>query len=285
VRAGLGDLADRLRSVAKRFGFRLHVGIGAANVEEGLPSRYQAALAAAEQGTARDVAVTYAAPTRPAPTNPLRELRAEVVRVVRDDPKLLRPAFDRYLEVLTAHCGYRLEPIRAHLEAAFDTIGEAARSAGALEERSLLDFEHALGRAAREASTVSELVSEQRKAIADLSSSLLRPREGRRDRGLQRALAFIGDHIAEPLPLHRVARVAGFEPTYFSHLFATAEGVTFRAYVRGARIDRARQLLGYTALSVDRVARLSGFPSRNPFYTAFKRALGETPAQYRRRPK
>jgi AraC-like DNA-binding protein len=285
VRARLGALAERVRVVAKRFGFALHVGIAPSNVAESLPSRYQAALAAAEEGIARGAVVTHAEPKEHTPIHPLRELRAKIARVVRDAPKLVAPAFDRYLRAAVVHYGYRIEAIRAHMDAVFDTIIDAARSTGALEERSLLDVEQSLVHAAREAGTVREIASAYDKAIADLSSSLVRPAEGRRNRGLERAVTFVRDHFAESLPLDRVARVAGFAPTYFSRLFVERQGVTFQVFLRGLRLDHARQLLGYTALSVEHVARLSGFPSRNFFYLAFKRTVGETPAAWRSRRK
>ena len=70
-----------------------------------------------------------------------------------------------------------------------------------------------------------------------------RPVESSQVSGLGGALAFIADHIGEPLTLARVARVAGFAPSYFSALFKRHEGETFERYVRRMRIERAKELL------------------------------------------
>ena len=48
---------------------------------------------------------------------PLRELR----RKLADTTGSFAPRFDRYLEAVAAHSGYRVDPARAHLEAGLDT--------------------------------------------------------------------------------------------------------------------------------------------------------------------
>ena len=68
-----------------------------------------------------------------------------------------------------------------------------------------------------------------------------------------------------------------------ARLLARDQGVTFEKYVQGLRLERARQTLTVTSLSIERVARLSGFKSRPYFQSVFRRATGLTPAAYRRR--
>ena len=90
--------------------------------------------------------------------------------------------------------------------------------------------------------------------------------------------------MAEPIRLKAVARVAGFEPHYFSRLFRERENVTFEKFVTERRIERAKQMLWRTSLGIERVGQLSGFASSTYFHRVFKRVVGETPLEYRNRP-
>jgi AraC family transcriptional regulator len=101
---------------------------------------------------------------------------------------------------------------------------------------------------------------------------------------VERALAFVREHIAEPLRADQVAKIAGFAPDYFSRLFQREHGASFRKYLLRARIDRAREMLAETPLSIDRIQSLAGFRTRTHFYAAFKRAAGKTPGEYRAHP-
>ena len=80
-----------------------------------------------------------------------------------------------------------------------------------------------------------------------------------------------------------MARIAGFSPQHFCELFRQRERTTFEHYVRGLRIERAKQLLKGTKLSAERVGQLSGFRLRPYFHRAFKQSIGLTPRQYRLR--
>ena len=110
-----------------------------------------------------------------------------------------------------------------------------------------------------------------------------RPTAARTERGTRSALAFIREHLGEPLSLARVARVAGFAPDYFSRLFKKSEGVPFGRYLQNLRVERAKQMLSRTALTVEQVQRLSGFQNRPYFHRLFRHAVGMTPIEYRNR--
>jgi AraC-like DNA-binding protein len=98
---------------------------------------------------------------------------------------------------------------------------------------------------------------------------------------MRRATEYIHEHLAEPLRLGKVASVAGFAPGYFSKLLGRAHGSSFENYTRRIRLERAKQMLSDTSLSVERVARLCGFGSRNYLHEAFRAAFATTPLGYR----
>ena len=140
-----------------------------------------------------------------------------------------------------------------------------------------------LDRTARQARTVTDLFAAYRRMVADLSEAVHHPSLAHHDRRIRRAIAYVERHYSEKLSLTTVARVAGFAPNYFSRLFKRRERVTLELYIRGLRIERAKQLLATTDLEVKRVAQLSGFATQHYFARVFRRAAGTTPLGWRAR--
>jgi AraC family transcriptional regulator len=88
-------------------------------------------------------------------------------------------------------------------------------------------------------------------------------------------------HLAEPLSLPAVSRVARFAPGHFARLLRRSQGVTFLRCLLRMRIDHAKHLLRSTSLNVQRIAELSGFKSRTHFQRVFRGEVGKTPIGYR----
>ena len=59
----------------------------------------------------------------------------------------------------------------------------------------------------------------------------------------------------------------------------------FEQYVRGLRIERARQLLSSSHANVTRVSQLCGFNTPQYFCRVFRLTLGVTPLEYRKNPR
>jgi AraC-like DNA-binding protein len=284
VRPMLVDLGVRTAGLAKRFGLELHVGISRPDDGAPLPDRYQSALSAAERALSHGVALGHASRDPQTPAIPLGELCRRLAQVATESPNLLASRFDRYVEAAALHCGYRADPTRAHLEAAFDQMADALADSGVIDPKSLADQRSYVGRAAAAANTIGELGAVFRRATADLGLALMRPKDGRQGRSLRRAMTFIRDHLGEKLTLARVSRIAGFAPRYFAGLFRRSERTTLHRHILRLRLVRAKQMLIATTLSVERVGQLCGFATSSQFHRAFKQALAMTPAGYRARP-
>jgi AraC-like DNA-binding protein len=215
--------------------------------------------------------------------SPLGLLRRALGQAIRENPSALSPRFQRYVEAASVHCGYRVDPIRAHLESGFDAIADALAGTGTLDERSSADLLATVEQDAADADTVGALLEVYRRVVGDIENALLRPKEARHDRNFRRAISYIRDHIGDRLTRAGVARVAGFAEHYFSKRFRESEGVTFQSYLKNLRIERAKLLLSATILSVEQIGQLSGFASRGEFHRSFKRAAGVTPSSFRDR--
>jgi len=285
-RQKLLDLAERARTLARqRFGLSLHFGASVAPGSVPLSRSYQAALEAAESALAQRTPIVFADSGSRRSTEPLRHLRDDLSAEAEGHPERLGARFDRYLEAVAAHCGYRMDAALGHLEAGFERLTEPLASRGPLDKKSLSALSDTLDRAAQEARTIGELFSAYRRAVQDVVAAVERPVAARQDRSLRVAVEYIHQHYVEPLRLERVAKMAGFTASHFSKLFIKREEMPFEQYVRGLRIERARQLLSSSEINVTRISELSGFNTPQYFCRVFRRMLGVTPLEYRKNPR
>ena len=100
--------------------------------------------------------------------------------------------------------------------------------------------------------------------------------------GIQRALQFITENLAQPFSVDDVAAAACMSRRGLHQAFIDQMGRTPGGHIRATRIELARKLLAETDLKVEMVAKRSGYPSLNTFFVAFKKACRKTPAEYRR---
>jgi AraC-like DNA-binding protein len=280
-RERLIELADKAATIARRFGFGLHVGTSSLPISASLSDHYHAALESAENALSQGVRAVNPSPRATPPGFALARLRRNLAEIVKQRAIGLPAQFDRYLEAVAQHSGYRLDAARAHAEAGLERMTEALLESGGLDEKSLLDMLQRLERATRGARTIGELFAAYRRTLVDITDAMVHPVPARRDRSLRRAMDYVHQHYGEPLSLNAVAHVAGFAPNYFSLLFKRREKVTFERYLRNLRVDRAKQLLTTTDLDIQRIAQLCGFGTGQYMARVFRRALGVTPTECR----
>ena len=92
---------------------------------------------------------------------------------------------------------------------------------------------------------------------------------------------YISEHFAEPLRLGDVAHVFGFSEGYLSVIFKQNFDQTFSEYLLAYRLERGKELLVSTGISVGEIAFQVGFNSNSYFCTAFKKREGLSPKRYR----
>ena len=84
-----------------------------------------------------------------------------------------------------------------------------------------------------------------------------------------------------PPHVNEFAAECGLSPRSLGRIFMTEAGVSVARYFKDARLQRARDLLVSSDLSVTAIAHAAGFGTRITFFRAFKRATGVSPEQYR----
>jgi ligand-binding sensor protein/AraC-like DNA-binding protein len=100
---------------------------------------------------------------------------------------------------------------------------------------------------------------------------------------LKPAIDYIKSHYARPIGLDEMAALCRISPSYFSKLFNQHQGENFAAYVNRVRILRARELLLDSAKPITAIALQLGFEDSGYFDKVFKKLIGCTPREFRRR--
>ena len=102
------------------------------------------------------------------------------------------------------------------------------------------------------------------------------------DPRLENVRRYVDEHLADPLPLGRVAKVAGLERKYFSSFFHQQVGMCFRDWLAAKRIDRAVQMIRSANYTITHVALSAGFSSLRAFERAFKKTMGMSPRAFKK---
>jgi AraC-like DNA-binding protein len=97
---------------------------------------------------------------------------------------------------------------------------------------------------------------------------------------LRRAKDVIDRDFAKPLDVPAIAREAHASRAHFVRSFKKAFGETPHQYLLLRRIERAKELLRNTPLSVTEVSLAVGFRSLGSFSSAFRQLVGEPPSAY-----
>lgn len=96
------------------------------------------------------------------------------------------------------------------------------------------------------------------------------------------AIAWIEDHLFEPMTVKSIADQVGYSPSRFSRGFTRLQGESVMSFVRGRRLEAAaRRLLTDPAARIVDLAFESGFDSQEAFTRAFSRAFGHPPGRLR----
>jgi AraC family transcriptional regulator len=98
----------------------------------------------------------------------------------------------------------------------------------------------------------------------------------------RKSVAYIEEHLAEPISLAALARLVGLSACYFCRAFRQSFGVPPQRFQLMRRIERAKTLLAKHAASVTDVSLTVGYNDTSAFCTAFRRVAGLTPSAYRR---
>jgi AraC family transcriptional regulator len=102
------------------------------------------------------------------------------------------------------------------------------------------------------------------------------------DRRLRQVFVYIEDNLAENIALADLAAVVGLSVSHFNVLFREAVGLSPHQYLIRRRVERAKDLLGESKLSIGQIAAESGFAHQSHLARHMRRMLGVAPKALRK---
>lgn len=101
-------------------------------------------------------------------------------------------------------------------------------------------------------------------------------------RDFQKIAEYIQEHYQEDLKVSMMAKQANMSSSYFGTQFKQVFGSSLSNYLTDYRMDRARELLRSTDMSITEVSDHVGYENIYYFSNVFKKNFGLSPNQYRR---
>ena len=102
------------------------------------------------------------------------------------------------------------------------------------------------------------------------------------DRRLLVVLGVINENIRRQLMIRELATIVNLSPGRLAHLFKSEVGVSPQRYTNNVRLEKAKELLESSVLSVKEISSDIGFPNVSSFCRGFKARYDTTPREYRK---
>ena len=102
-------------------------------------------------------------------------------------------------------------------------------------------------------------------------------------RAVSEAIDYIETHLHTPLRIEEVAEHVKLSAGYLSVLFHRETGTAFSDFVLKRRIETAQNMLRYSDYSSTEISEILAFSSQSYFIRCFRKRVGMTPAEYRRK--
>lgn len=99
----------------------------------------------------------------------------------------------------------------------------------------------------------------------------------------RKVLQYIQLNLSQDLSLKTVAQETNFSEGYISHSFKEEVGVSLNSYVTARRVDAACRMLARSDLSIREISSYVGIPDWNYFTKIFRKEMGCTPREYRKK--
>jgi AraC-like DNA-binding protein len=152
---------------------------------------------------------------------------------------------------------------------------------------------------ARVGGLIREIVAEHRRAqphcelrlsglVLEIVAEILRGQEGLSANYdehvplLEEAAAYVRDNCRRALRVEELASFCELSRSHFRALFGRHFGCSPRAYLRRARVMRAKEMMIGSPLNLTEIAGRCGFASVHSLSRAFRAAEGVSPTEYRR---
>lgn len=94
---------------------------------------------------------------------------------------------------------------------------------------------------------------------------------------------YINHNFCDNIKLETIAPLFGYNSSYLGKIFNKKTGISFNSYVDQVRIQHSKELLLQTSLKVYEVAERIGYKNVDYFHKKFKKYVGKSPAEFRKK--
>lgn len=195
-------------------------------------------------------------------------------------------------EDATTHWGYcdalarRYPEVRVHPHRALVTAGEGQRLVmvgGGSSWQDLALFLIARTAGLERALQVAKLYLIDWHQLGQQPYTVLTRRAQTGDAVVARCQQWLAEHYDEPHPVRAMVQMSGLSERSFKRRFRQATGMAPLEYVHTIRLEEAKQWLESSDSSIEAIVDAIGYEDASFFSRLFRRKVGLTPAQYRRR--
>lgn len=102
-----------------------------------------------------------------------------------------------------------------------------------------------------------------------------------REQRLLPVLQYVDENLHEDLSRDKAASVCHLSASYFSAVFAEVYGCSFTRYVSEKRIEKAKDLLERSGMTISEIGHSVGFKDQSYFCQVFRHFTNMTPTEYR----
>lgn len=130
--------------------------------------------------------------------------------------------------------------------------------------------------------SMKSILSYEDDMVDGFTLAVSRVKNNRFSPAVRQALAFIDEHLCEPISVKDVAEAAYLSPNYLSSLFLQETGETVHSCIIRRRIEEAGFFVRNTTDPFAEIASFYQFSSQSHFVQTFKKVMGMTPGAYRK---
>ena len=103
------------------------------------------------------------------------------------------------------------------------------------------------------------------------------------DEQYNKVMQFIEDNLSRDITVKDISDAVCAEYKYFSHCFVLKYGIRLKQYIKGRRIEKAKEMLTQTDKNMSEIAESCGFGSIHYLARVFKKEESMSPTEFRKR--
>ena len=100
---------------------------------------------------------------------------------------------------------------------------------------------------------------------------------------IKTVIKYINDNIYEKIDVNQLSEITKWKPQYFIKIFTEYTGTTPYQYILTRKVEKAKALMCESDLPITEIAFELGFYGYANFCNAFKKIVGSTPEQFKRK--